>query len=234
LIFRPPFGQGSRPVSAARGWEPRAPKGGADETGRSEQHENRKEQSEMATYIAPFVNGDNTNFGSQQVQYAFNGNDVLAPSNDDKPYYLYGGEGNDELIGQSYNDDLFGGAGSDLLYGDYGNDYLNGGRGRDYFGFDTSLNKNQNVDTIADFQAGNDEIWLSRSIFKGVGNENTYLKSSKFEVGGNASSTKTRILYNENKGIAYYTKKGSDGNKVKFAELTPGQSLENDDFYIIA
>lgn len=187
----------------------------------------------MATFVAP-NNGNWTNTGSEEYQYGLNGNDILAPNNDNKSYFLYGGSGNDELIGQSYNDELYGGAGSDILYGDYGNDYLNGGNGKDYFAFDTMLDNKQNVDTIADFKSGTDEIWLSKSIFKGAGNKETYLKSSKFEVGKSATSSKTKILYNENKGTLFYTKDGSGGKKVKFAEVTPGMSLDNDDFYIIA
>lgn len=188
----------------------------------------------MATWVAPTPNGSYLNEGSEQYQYGLNGNDTLAPFNDNKNYFLYGGSGNDELIGQSYNDELYGGAGSDLLYGDYGNDYLNGDNGRDYFGFDTELNKNQNVDTIADFKSGTDEIWLSKSIFKGVGDVGKYLKSSKFEEGKNATSSKTKILYNEDKGTLFYTKNGDEGNKVKFATLQKGVQLDYDDFYIIA
>ncbi|WP_303089847.1 putative Ig domain-containing protein [Neisseria sp.] len=53
--------------------------------------------------------------------------------------FLYGGEGDDLMIGQDGSDYLYGGAGEDILYGDdnredianYGNDYLNGGSGND-------------------------------------------------------------------------------------------------------
>jgi Ca2+-binding RTX toxin-like protein len=182
------------------------------------------------------TNGNDDHDGGQKDMYGLGGDDSLWGSTFNRAYTLYGGNGGDQLIGNNYADQLYGGNGADVLYGDYGNDYLNGGDGPDAFVFDTALNKKKNVDTIADFVSGSggDVFWLSKSIFKGIGNVDTFLKASKFEVGGNASDSKTRILYNENKGIAYYTKKGSEGNKVKFAELTPGLSLENDDFYIIA
>jgi Ca2+-binding RTX toxin-like protein len=189
----------------------------------------------MSTYVAPNNNGW-TNYGSENEQYGLNGNDTLAPSSDNKSYDLYGGNGNDTLIGQGYDDDIYGGNNADYLYGDYGNDSLFGGKGQDTFVFDTTLNKNNNIDYIGDFQSGSggDLIQLSKSIFKGTGDVDSFLKSSKFEVGKNATSSKTKILYNENKGTLFYTKSGDDGGKAKFATLQPGVQLDNDDFYIIA
>ena len=63
--------------------------------------------------------------------------------------YLYGGSGNDLIVGQDGSDYLYGGVGNDILYGDdnredienYGNDFLNGGEGSDRLyggrGYDT-------------------------------------------------------------------------------------------------
>ena len=188
----------------------------------------------MATFVAPTADGSWTNYGNEQYQYGLNGDDVLAPSSDSKSYFLYGGNGNDDLYGQSYNDDIYGGNNSDFIVGDYGNDNLFGGNGVDYFIFDTTLNKNNNVDYIGDFESGTDIIELSKSIFKGAGDQNSYLKSSKFEEGKNATSSKTKILYNEDKGQLFFTKNGDEGNKVKFATVQKGLHLDNDDFYIIA
>lgn len=188
----------------------------------------------MSTFVAP-NNNSWTNTGSEDEQYGLNGNDTLAPSNNNKSYDLYGGNGSDTLIGQSYDDDLYGGDSGDSLYGDYGNDYLFGGRGADAFIFDSTLNKNNNVDYIGDFNSKeNDQIWLSKSFFNGVGSVGSFLKSSKYEEGKNATSSKTKILYNENNGTLFYTKNGDNGDKVKFATLQKGVQLDNDDFYIIA
>lgn len=190
----------------------------------------------MATFVAPTVNGNWTNTGNEEYQYGLNGNDTLSPDSNSRSYMLSGGVGDDTLIGQSYDDDLYGGNNADYLYGDYGNDNLYGGRGQDSFVFDTTLNKNNNVDFIGDFESGSggDLIQLSRSIFKSTGNEDTFLQAKKFEVNDQATKSKTRILYNEDKGILFFTKNGDAGNKVKFATLTPGVQLDNDDFYIIA
>ena len=59
----------------------------------------------MATFVSPTPNGSYTNYGSEQNQYGLNGDDVLAPSSDSQSYFLYGGNGDDDLYGQSYNDD---------------------------------------------------------------------------------------------------------------------------------
>lgn len=63
-----------------------------------------------------------------------NQNDVAdtltaSPSNNS---YLFGGQGNDDLIGKSGNDYLDGGQDNDYLAGNTGNDYLRGGPGDDY------------------------------------------------------------------------------------------------------
>ena len=126
----------------------------------------------MATYIGN--DNNNTNNGSQQNQYGIGGDDSLTPSSDSKSYFLYGGNGDDQLWAISYDDELYGGAnndelhgydgndyldggsGADDLYGDYGNDILSGGRDSDWFFFDTELNKSKNFDKILDFESGTD------------------------------------------------------------------------------
>ncbi len=75
---------------------------------------------------------------------------------------------------------------------------------------------------------------LSKDVFTGVGKVNSFLSSGKFEVGSDATSSKTRILYNEDKGIAYFTPDGSSGGKTKFVKVAKGMELDHDDFFIIA
>ena len=60
------------------------------------------------------------------------------------------------------------------------------------------------------------------------------MQSKKFEVGSEATSSKTRILYNENKGIGYYTPDGDGGKQVKFMKVSKGMDLDHDDFFVIA
>ena len=111
---------------------------------------------------------------------------------------------------------------------------MSGGRGRDTFFFETKLNHKQNFDKDSDFNSGDDVMKLDQDIFGRAGNPGQSLKSGKFEIGNEATSSKTRILYNENKGIVYYTPHGDDGKDTKFVKVTKGMDLHNDDFFIFA
>ena len=104
----------------------------------------------------------------------------------------------------------------------------------DAFFFETKLNAKKNFDKILDFAPGDDEMRLDKDIFSRAGNKGHDLKAAKFEVGSEATSSKTRILYNENKGIVYYTPHGDDGKETKFVKVTKGIELDHDDFFIIA
>ncbi len=81
-------------------------------------------------------------------------NDLLVGNNGDD--ILLGGKGNDALFGGNGDDRLEGGKGSDLLIGGYGNDLLIGGSGRDRF----VLQLGMGIDTVRDFQRGQDKIQL--------------------------------------------------------------------------
>ena len=204
----------------------------------------------MSTWVGN--DNGNTNFGSEQNQYGLGGNDWLAPNNNNKSYLLYGGNGNDLLEGWNYDDEIYGGADSDEMYGYGGNDYMEGGKSNDYidggkgndelyggggkdaFAFTTDLDKKKNVDTIGDFKSGKDSFFLDKHTFKGIGSTDTELSGKKFETGSEATSSKTRILYDSKKGKVFYTPDGDDGKKVLFAEVTKKMSLDHDDFYIIS
>lgn len=195
---------------------------------------------------------NNTNYGSEQSQYGLDGNDWLAPNNNNKSYFLYGGNGNDSLYGFDYDDQIYGGADADDMYGYGGADYIEGGRGNDYldggkgndelyggsgkdaFVFSTKLDKKKNVDKIADFESGSDSFFLDNNIFNGVGSSNSTLSGKKFEVGSEATSSKTRILYDKDKGKVYYTPDGDGGKQTLFATVDKKMSLDHDDFYIIS
>ena len=75
---------------------------------------------------------------------------------------------------------------------------------------------------------------LDKDIFGRAGNPGNSLKANKFEIGSEATSSKTRILYNENKGIVYYTPHGEDGKDTKFVKVSQGLELHHDDFFIFS
>jgi len=197
---------------------------------------------------------DNRHKGNQQNQYGLGGDDTLITTKKGRSYSLYGGEGDDQLVGYNRSDSIYGGSGADNLYGYGGNDYLDGGKGSDYLGgfygndvlvggdgrdaffFETRLNRKENVDRILDFSPGEDRMRLSKDIFDGLGKKGHTLKASKFEVGTDPTSGNTRILYDDKKGVVYYTPKGDQGNgkEVPFAKVSKGIQLDHDDFFVIS
>jgi Ca2+-binding RTX toxin-like protein len=206
----------------------------------------------MATFIGTIF--DDEYFGNKANQYGIDGDDVLSPKSDSKPYFLYGGNGEDTLVAYSFNDELYGGAGDDfqqgydgddyldggsggdVLFGQYGNDYLSGGLGQDSFVFDSVLNKKLNFDFISDFVhgSGGDLMQLDNTVFKGVGQAQDFLKSSKFHVGTEADTSKVRIVYNQDKGVVSYDPDGSGPQQqTKFVKVDKGMKLSADDFFVI-
>ncbi|WP_377476117.1 MAG: putative Ig domain-containing protein [Microcoleus anatoxicus] len=104
--------------------------------------------------------GDDTLFGGMgnDTVYGGKGNDVVHGGKDDD--LVSGDLGNDTLFGDLGNDTVYGGAGDDLLNGGVGNDSLIGGDGRDRF----VLSSGAGVDTITDFQIGQDLLGLSGGV----------------------------------------------------------------------
>jgi len=93
---------------------------------------------------------------------------------------LQGDSGSDMLVGGQGQDVLTGGAGDDLLAGEIGSDTLSGGAGRDGFYFITT--DLGSLDTITDFQPGQDFISLHHALVNtnGSGATWTYIGASSF------------------------------------------------------
>jgi len=126
---------------------------------------------------------------------------------------------------------LFGGGNADYLYGAAGNDYLNGGAAADRFVFNTALNASTNVDTIADFAVGVDDIQLSASIFASVG---AALDASELVAGTVALDANDFILYNSATGRLYYDADGTSAGSttIHFATVAVNTALTTADFLI--
>lgn len=157
---------------------------------------------------------------------------------------ISGGNGSDRMSGLGGNDSIYGGAGDDTaiggrgddtLRGGAGNDILNGGRGNDSFVFDTALSAKTNVDAIADFTRGQDEIQLDNAIFTAlpVGD----LAASAFKDIGRSGFTldaDDRILYNSKSGNLAYDPDGSGkAPAVLFAHLDNQAALTAADFLVV-
>lgn len=173
------------------------------------------------------------------------GDDRLHGGDDDD--MLKGGKGDDRLRGESGRDTLEGGKGDDLLVGGHvdvatngdhdtlaggkGNDTLTGSFGKDKFVFDTKLNADTNVDTVTDFQVGQDTLQLDKDIFSKIGSK---LGSGEFRVGSKAKDDNDHIIYNDDNGKLFYDKNGdTSGGKTLFAKLGDDLDLSHKDFDMI-
>ncbi|WP_419900133.1 hypothetical protein [Roseomonas sp. USHLN139] len=136
------------------------------------------------------------------------------------------------LDGGNGDDTLSGGGGNDILKGGAGRDTLTGGSGADQFHFTTALNASNNVDTITDFTVAEDLIYLSLTIFKGLGTAGK-LPSAAFHMGTAAADAADRIIYNNATGALYYDADGNGSSSaIHFATVTAGTGLNQDHFVI--
>lgn len=148
------------------------------------------------------------------------------------------------LIGSKSRDTLKGASLGDRFYGGYGNDTLTGDAGQDIFVFNAKLgtaktNKKKNFDTITDFNAADDTIWLDNAIFKKLGKKGTEaapakLKKAFFTVGDKAKDANDYLIYNKKKGILSYDKDGSGAEAaIAFAQVKKGIALTAGDFLVV-
>jgi len=154
---------------------------------------------------------------------------------------VFGGNGDNTLIGGKRadtfftgdgNDRLIGGAGSDTLEGGGGHDTLTGGAGRDQFRFADAPLANLNLERITDFTPNVDKLVLDDHSFAGLGKDGV-LASSKFHLGAAAAHAGDRIIYNPDNGFLFYDPDGKGGtDEIHFATLAPHLALHNSDFLV--
>jgi Ca2+-binding RTX toxin-like protein len=131
---------------------------------------------------------------------------------------------------------LVGNAAANILSGGLGNDVLRGGLGNDTFVFDTALNAATNVDTIADFTAG-DHLQLSASIFTALGAAGALASDHFFSGAGLTGSTSAAqgagVYYDTSTGSMYYDADGFGGAAgVKFAVVTGHPAIVASDLLV--
>ncbi|XPM52951.1 MAG: calcium-binding protein [Leptolyngbya sp. IPPAS B-1204] len=149
---------------------------------------------------------------------------------------LNGGSGNDILEGNEGNDSLIGGSESDTLTGGLGNDSLTGNDGTDFFVLNAP---GQGIDTIADFQVGQDKMRVSAAAFGGGLISGTTITANQFRAAAGATtaiSAEHRFIYNSTTGALFYD---ADGNRtgfgtVQIATLTTKPLLSHSDIVVIA
>ncbi|RWK07467.1 calcium-binding protein [Mesorhizobium sp.] len=149
----------------------------------------------------------------------------------------HGTTGNDTFVGTSAADTFDALAGDDTLRGLGGNDVLTGGAGGDTFVFDTAYGPG-NVDTLTDFDAEHDALYLDNAIFTKLGSGSwsspTRVNSSYFELREHATSSNDHLLYNRTTGVLYYDPDGSKSTpQVEIAHLEPGAALTYHDVFVV-
>ena len=140
-------------------------------------------------------------------------------------------DGVENLKGGIFDDFFIGDADANRLAGALGADTLVGAGGADSFLFDTALGGG-NVDTIADFAAGDDTIVLDDAAFAGLGLG--ALAAGAFRVGTAATDGDDRIVYNQATGALLFDADGNGiGAAVQFATLQGAPVITASDFTVI-
>ncbi|MEH2324403.1 MAG: M10 family metallopeptidase C-terminal domain-containing protein [Nostoc sp.] len=164
---------------------------------------------------------------------------------------LIGGDGNDQLQGLAGNDSLQGGNGNDILTGGTGDDFLlgglgddilTGGAGKDKYLFQSSgvFNTSLGIDYITEFEAGQDQIVLSKTTFNAVTNSVGQALTDFAVVSDNqfVNASNARIVFSQSSGSLFYNRDGNllgAGTVFEFARLgNPNITLSSNDFSLIA
>ena len=154
---------------------------------------------------------------------------------------LTGNALNNTLNGQNGNDQLQGLGGDDTLWGGLGNDILVGGVGNDKYLFQSSgvFSSALGVDFITQFDAGQDQILLSKATFNAITNtveqpftDFAVVADDKFVDSSNAS-----IVFSQSTSSLFYNQNGNVLGATavfKFAKLgNPDVTLSASDFRLV-
>ncbi|WP_375507246.1 calcium-binding protein, partial [uncultured Nostoc sp.] len=157
-----------------------------------------------------------------------NGNDIIS-GGDGGNDTIIGGAGNDFLSGGYLgNNTVYGGNGNDILLVSNGNFY--GGDGTDTFQFQIY---NQGIANLYDFNATNELIQVSAINFGG-GLATPIVSASQFTLGTSATTIAQRFIYDNVTGGLFFDQDGSASGftQVKFAQLSPGVTLTENNFSV--
>jgi Ca2+-binding RTX toxin-like protein len=143
---------------------------------------------------------------------------------------ITGNDSNNILSGKQGNDTLLGGGGDDRIVGGIGDDILTGGDGADRF---YRWRSSTGVDTITDFQVGEDRLCFSARGFGGDLVKGGVLGEEQFSLGISATNESNRFIYDTDTGNLFYDVDGTgDSEQVQIATLSSGLALSNTDIFI--
>ena len=144
---------------------------------------------------------------------------------------LKGLGGADTLHGKAGNDVLYGGEGNDKLYGGTGADLLTGGAGADNFYF-TIAPGLADADTITDFVAAQDRIYLERDFYGLTGSRVASAQFKDLSLG--SLDANDRIVFDRALGNLYFDADGSGGQDAQlFAHLSNGAVITYADLWLV-
>jgi Ca2+-binding RTX toxin-like protein len=153
-----------------------------------------------------------------------------------------GNAGNNILQGNSGNNILSGLNGNDTLWGGVGNDTLTGGVGNDKYLFQSSgvFSSALGTDYITQFEAGQDQVVLSKTTFSAITNAVGQAFTDFAVVSNDASvdASNARIVFSQGSGSIFYNQNGnliSSTAVFKFAYLgNSGITLSSSDFILVS
>jgi serralysin len=99
--------------------------------------------------------------------------------------------------------------------------------------------KRTNLDTIRDFSAADDAVWLDNKVFAKLGRKGTEanpapLSKKFFHIGAKAKDADDYLVYNRKTGILSYDQDGAGAGKaIAVAKLANKAQLTKDDFFVI-
>jgi Ca2+-binding RTX toxin-like protein len=145
---------------------------------------------------------------------------------------ITGNDSNNILSGKQGNDTLLGGGGDDRIVGGIGDDILTGGDGADRF---YRWRSDTGVDTITDFQVGEDKLCFSARGFGGDLAKGGVLGEEQFSLGISATTESNRFIYDTDTGNLFFDIDGTgDTQQVQIATLSSGLAMTNADIFIFA
>lgn len=148
---------------------------------------------------------------------------------------LHGNDNRNVIDGGAGNDYIKAYGGNDTVYGGLGRDTLFGGAGADAFVFNTTPSSTDNYDTIRDFSAADDSIWLDDAVFTALTTLGELSSALFKDIGVEARDADDRVLYNSDNGNLYYDADGSGSGfaGVLVAQLTGIPTVSAADFIVV-
>jgi Ca2+-binding RTX toxin-like protein len=137
---------------------------------------------------------------------------------------------NIHFTGNTLANEISGNAGGNLIDGGAGADFLTGNGGADAFAFTSALGGG-NIDTLVDFAAGTDRIYLDDAVFAGLAAGT--LAASAFAIGSAAADADDRIIYNQATGALYFDADGTGAAAmIQFATVHDGLAITASAFQV--